>query len=450
MKTKNMTALCLRKSIGRENRKNMYHPRCSMQGKLILMFSCAAIALCVSAPRLVGQNQGEAQTNVGRLKAYSWVKPAPLRSDVETTKNLAATHPSETLPLWTFTVQSSRDNNNYTGVMVGPNPNIRGRGHGSASVPTFVVPLIITTHEIGTTVDFNTGNITTVPGDTTFDPTVADTACLASPNDVPLTLVQQSPILQSATFHFGGTNVGRTQYIDAFQRANFWAVDDHNTYHVLLGPVRTLAPVVIDVPSANGLGLATTSFGQPPFCAPIGIVDINWFDAYIDQVVIPELAAQGVNPSTLPIFLVHNLVWAFPPLDDFFNCCVFGYHGTTGLPIQTYAPVNFDSIGLPPPAFEDTGIMAHEIGEWMNDPFDDNPTPLWGHIGQVSGCQNNLEVGDPLTGTEVPPVVMPNGFTYHLQELAFFSWFYGAPSIGVNGWFSNNGTFLTDAGPPCQ
>jgi hypothetical protein len=64
--------------------------------------------------------------------------------------------------------------------------------------------------------------------------------------------------------------------------------------------------------------------------------------------------------------------------------------------------------------------MAHEIGEWMNDPFGNNPTPLWGHTGQVSGCQNNLEVGDPLTGTIVPPVVMPNGFTYHLQELAFF------------------------------
>jgi hypothetical protein len=94
--------------------------------------------------------------------------------------------------------------------------------------------------------------------------------------------------------------------------------------------------------------------------------------------------------------------------------------------------------------------MAHEVGEWQDDPFGNNPTPLWGHTGQVSGCQGNLEVGDPLTGTNVAPVTMPNGFTYHLQELAFFSWFYGAPSIGVNGWFSNNGTFTTDAGPVCR
>jgi hypothetical protein len=417
----------------------------STQSKLILLFSCAAIALCASAPRLVGQEQ----TNVSRLTAYSWVKPAPKQSDIAAMMNLMATKPSETLPLWTFSVQSSRDNNNYTGVMVGRNPVINGKGHGSASVPTFVVPLIIITHEIGTTFDPNTGNITTVPGDTTFDPTVADNACLASPNDVPLTLVQQSPILQSATFHFGGTNVGTTQYIDAFQRANFWAVNNHNTYHVLLGPVQTLAPVVIDVPAANGLALATTFFGQPPFCAPLGIVDINWFDAYIDQVVIPQLAAQGVNPANFPIFLVHNLVWDFTP-SNLFDCCFIGYHGFTGLPIQTYSPLDFDSTGLFSPAIEDTGVMAHEVGEWMNDPFGNNATPPWGHTGQVSGCQNNLEVGDPLTGTGAPPVVMPNGFTYHLQELAFFSWFYGAPSIGVNGWFSNNGTFLTDAGPPCQ
>jgi hypothetical protein len=29
------------------------------------------------------------------------------------------------------------------------------------------------------------------------------------------------------------------------------------------------------------------------------------------------------------------------------------------------------------------------------------------------------------------------------------SWFFGAPSVGINGWFSNNGTFLMDAGHIC-
>ena len=424
----------------------MYHPRCSMQTKLILLSCCATVVLCASAPRLVGQNQAEAQINESRLKAYSWVKPAPSQSDVQAMKNLMATNPSKTLPLWTFFVESSRDHNGYTGVMVGRDPF---HGGGSASVPTFVVPLIIKTHRIGTRIT-NTGTISTVPGQTIFDPTVPDNACLTAPNVVPLTLVQESPILRPAIFDFGGTIVGNTQYVDAFQRANFWAVNNHDTYHVLLNPVKTLAPVVIDVPATDGLALATTSLGPPAFCAPLGIIDINWFDAFLDSTVIPELAAQGISPANFPIFLVHNVVWASPPIKNLGDCCIIGYHGFTGLPIQTYSPMDFDSTGLFPPAIEDTGVMAHEVGEWMNDPFGDNPTPPWGNVGQVFGfCQNNLEVGDPLTGTGAPPIVMSNGFTYHLQELAFFSWFFGAPSVGIHGWFSDNATFLTDAGPPC-
>ena len=84
----------------------------------------------------------------------------------------------------------------------------------------------------------------------------------------------------------------------------------------------------------------------------------------------------------------------------------------------------------------------------MDDPYGNNPTPAWGGIGQVSGCQGNLENGDPLTGTMFPDVTMAtNNYTYHLQELAFRSWFYNShfkPSIGAGGKFSNNGTF---AGP---
>jgi hypothetical protein len=93
--------------------------------------------------------------------------------------------------------------------------------------------------------------------------------------------------------------------------------------------------------------------------------------------------------------------------------------------------------------------MTHEIGEWMDDPLVDgvnNNTKPWGHIGQVTGCQANLEVGDPLSGTLQPTSL--GGTTWHPQELAFFSWFYHQnPSLGVNGWFSSNGTFTRDADP---
>lgn len=125
--------------------------------------------------------------------------------------------------------------------------------------------------------------------------------------------------------------------------------------------------------------------------------------------------------------------------------------------VQTYAVTDFDTTGFfagglfgGPQGGFGSEIAAHEIAEWMNDPFASNNTAAWGNVGQAVGsCQNDLEVGDPLSGTNVAPVTMPNGYSY-TQELAFFSWFFGAPSIGVNGWYSDNGTFATDAGPNCQ
>ena len=74
-------------------------------------------------------------------------------------------------------------------------------------------------------------------------------------------------------------------------------------------------------------------------------------------------------------------------------------------------------------------------------------SPAWGHIGQQPNCQDNLEVGDPLSGTVFtvqPPT--PAGQVYHLQELAFLGWFYDS-NLGVNGWYSDRGTFTSGVGP---
>jgi hypothetical protein len=127
------------------------------------------------------------------------------------------------------------------------------------------------------------------------------------------------------------------------------------------------------------------------------------------------------------------------------NCCVGGYHGAFGSPVQTYSPFQFDTVGVFGVGSEDTDIMAHEVNEWQDDPLGNNATPAWGHIGQVTNCQNNLEVGDPLTGTNYPNVTL-SGYTYHLQELAFFSWFFGPPSVGAGAKFSDNGTFTSAQG----
>jgi len=150
-----------------------------------------------------------------------------------------------------------------------------------------------------------------------------------------------------------------------------------------------------------------------------------------------------VNSSTLPIFLLPNV---FPC--DAANC-TGGYHNAyNSAALQTYVVAVIDTTGRF--GGGDIGGLSHEIAEWMDDPTADNATPNWGHVGQVTGCQANLEAADPLTHSLVPPVVV-NGLTYHPQELAFFSWlFRQTPSLGAGGFYSNNGTFKTTAGAICQ
>src|ERR1700739_3037742 len=413
--------------------------------KPLLLFSVVVI-VCGALAATVAQAQSSAQ--MPRLQAKHTVKPAHTQVNAAATTSAgtaAAATPG--LPLWTFNVDSNRDGNEYTGVMVGTSPF--DGGSGQTSVATQVVPIVIRTHTIGTTVS-TAGIIATTRGNSTFNPTQNDRACLGSRNNNPFRLFLQSPLVQPADFNYGGTDVGTTQTTDAFQRANFWKVINRESYHVTLGPVTSFDPIVIDIPAASGLALATTSLGPPAFCAPMGIIDINLFDLILNNNVLPALAARGVNHGTFPIFFLHNVVMSIGDPTNLGNCCVLGYHGTGNAdPTQTYSPLDFDSTGLFGVSGLDTAVASHEIGEWMNDPLGNNPTPPWGHTGQVGACQNNLEVGDPLTGTEAPRIAMPNGFTYHLQELAFFSWFYTSRSVGVNGWFSDNGTFLTDAGPPC-
>jgi len=134
------------------------------------------------------------------------------------------------------------------------------------------------------------------------------------------------------------------------------------------------------------------------------------------------------------------------------QCCALGYHNAflNGGVFQTYSVNMYDTSN----AFGgDTSVMSHEIAEWMDDPGTGNPVPNWGAEGQVTAgnCQNNLEVGDPLSpgfGTPTNPftVLAANGVTYTLQELAFYSWFLGtSPSLGAGGGFSDNGTFLGHA-----
>jgi hypothetical protein len=398
-----------------------------------------AFALCAS---MFGQDQ--ARTGALKLQ-LRYPEPITHGMDREARAQIIQSGRAvNVLPVWNFQALSTRDGMVYAGSMVGANPTQRGHA-ARVSVTGQVVPVILKLHTIGVSFNSKTGKIKTKPGNTTIDPTVADNVCLTPPNNMPVALLRQSPILSNARFNFGGTDVGTTQYTDAFQRGNFWSLIDTANYHVLLAPVQVLDPLVIDVPARSGLALSGKIFGA---CSALGIVDINLIDAAVVQAT---LTTHGINPKTFPMFMLYNSGMSIGSPDNIFNCCAGGYHGinpVNSVTFQTYSPFDFQTNGIFASA-DDTVIVSHEAAEWMNDPYGVNPTPAWGHVGQVTGCQNNLEVGDPLTGTNTSPIVGKNGFTYHLQELAFYSWFYGAPSVGIHGWFSDNATFMADAGKPC-
>jgi len=401
--------------------------------RLLLSAVLVAAAGMVAAAPTLGQQRDGLLTLKGSSTVSVW---DPLSTD-----EILSASSNTRLPLFRYVAVSSRDGKRYSGVIVGQSPQAENKR--ATTITTQIIPLIVTTGNVVTAVDFDTGEFTTIPGQTTFDPTAADTACLTAPNNVPLTLVQQSPIFQPTDFTFGPTFVGNTQYVDAFQRANFWQSVADTEYHTLLSPIETLSAIHVDAPS--GIAMPVAQIGLSG-CGMFGTIDFDSFDELLVSTIIPALAAQGVNSTTLPIFLLHNMGLQIPPFNGG-KVLFAGYHGSRKF--QTYAVAEYDSAGAIRSAVQDVSIVAHEVVEWMNDPFNTNRSPAWGHVGQEVDCQKKLEVADPLTGTYIP-VTMPNNFTYHPQESAFFSWFFGAPSIAVNGWFSNNNSFTSDAGPICR
>lgn len=319
------------------------------------------------------------------------------------------------IPLWNYSLVSPFDKLSYSGQMVGRSPFYHG--YRSTVIQSYLIPVKLT---------FSDGTV--------LDPTVSN-SCLGATT---LSVVQNSPIFQTTDWIMNGVDVGTAQYIDAFQRANFWSDVSvaGNSYHNSLA-LNTEAKISVSVPAADG--------GVFPFICNEGQIDINWWDGLVENTILPSLVLKGVGPKGVPIFLFDSVEMC----DTFSNgnCGILGYHNafTPGGVLQTYGVADFDNSGL---YGGDISVLTHEVGEWMDDPLTTNPTPAWGNIGQVSGCQNNLEVGDPLTGTLFPAVTLGN-FTYDPQELVFFSWFFRqSPSIGSGGAFSNNGTFNTSP-PSC-
>lgn len=382
----------------------------------VVILATSVVAAAGPASSAPGAGRSAVGRSIQRLTTVKAMYDVGTRPPATGTRSASATGG---LKVWSTTVHDGTSSFTYR--MVGKNPFV-AQAAPSTTVKTPVIPVII---------KFTDGS--------TWNPTVGDSCDATSA----VTRTLNSPVVKPTTWSFGGTAVGTGQYSDVFQRASFFPQTTtgglNPGYHVKLA--YTLRPAItINVPTASSAH-GTISCGNKL----LGAVDINFLDNYIRTIALPQLATAGFGPTTFPLFLLDNVVEYIGTPGQ---CCVLGFHSATSTApgAQTYSIAMYDNThGAFGATTSDVSVVSHEVSEWVNDPFGNNPTKPWGNIGQVTGCQSNLEVGDPLSGTSF--TVPFGGFTYRLQELAFVSWFYHQnPSTGVNGWYSSGGTFRSAAG----
>jgi hypothetical protein len=290
-------------------------------------------------------------------------------------------------------------NKKITYTMIGTDPS---KGGVSSTIPVYIIPIKM---------KYGPSN-----GNMTFDPV----ATKLSNGLTVINNVIASPLFNpGVNFTQGGIDLGTTQYIDAFQRGNFWISvkkKKNAGYHVLLGTPTVLKEQIINVSSTQG-SVISNPFGS----GVVGTYDLIDFDSKLQSYM---KKFSEINPGVLPLFITYDIYLTEG------SCCYGGYHDADGVQPggQTYAYSTYvDSVG----AFaQDVSALSHEIGEWVNDPFADN------HVH----CTDNplMEVGDPLENGSnygAYPYTL-DGFTYNLQSLVFIGYFGAPPKTSANSWYA--------------
>jgi hypothetical protein len=267
------------------------------------------------------------------------------------------------------------------------------------------------------------------------DPALGAVTTLVANSIVPMKLIfsdgnvldaqrEVAPLLASPIFTSAVFPSGSTQYADAVLRAELWPAVQGSNYHVLLDTPTVMPEYLLSVPSNEG-STVTGPRGQVT-----GTVDYQWFVKTVQPAVIAQL---GIAPTSLTIFVTHNLLLKRPGN----ACCYHGNHsafaidGPTGKDRYTTVWAGMS------PGNADT--MSHEINEWANDPFYDNVVPSW-RIPGVNDCNKALEVGDPLVGS----TFHAGGFV--LQDVAYVEWFSRQqPSMALGGQYDVLGKLTSPA-----
>jgi hypothetical protein len=303
----------------------------------------------------------------------------------------AAAPPVASLKQWTYTF--TYNGRTYNDVFVGTDPS---KTNTTTTILWGIIPIKFV---------FGASN-----GNMTFDPTAPNEFGKLSADQM---LIGSPQFASTVDFVQGGTDVGKTQYGDAYQRANFWSDVMTNTNYHLLFAKAVIAPVqTINVSSSQGNVISNPWGGYPT-----GTMDINIFDTLLQGIMSKF---KQIQPNTFPLAVGYNMYLTSG------GCCIGGYHSANAGPPngQTYAYTSVmqqASVGV---FSQDIGAASHEVGEWIIDPFTTNDSPC-----------GIMEIGDPLETEpnfgDFPYTV--GGLTYHPQDLVFNDYF-GAPVIQVNGW----------------
>lgn len=401
----------------------------------VCLSALAATAMTASSLAAIAATPLTVDQRAALKPTFTTVDHAPL--DMAKLQDQAAKH--QTIPFWQTSVTSPVDGQTYSYNMVGKSPYAMQPGRAFVHY----VQIIARIH---------------FPDGTVLDPT-GPSAC---DSDSVADRFFNSPLFVKSKLMSNGVDItkgdhGGEQLISAFQRANYWSAVQGTDYGVVLQPIGK--PIVVDVTAPADAQV----YSFPIQCASgaivninLGAIDINEYDA-----LVQSAATTYAKPDQVPMFLSYNVVQT-----EGGGCCIIGYHNA--IPVatgtQVYAVGAYVDPGIfvdgnnNPIPLEDIYPWSHEMGELIDDPFvqgpfkigrQNNRTPAWGHTGQVSHCQDNLEVGDPLTGVAFIDLTGEGGFVYHVQDLAFHDWFYRTPSQGTGGMYSLFGTFASDAGPLC-
>ncbi|MGA3089934.1 MAG: hypothetical protein ABSD75_15065 [Terriglobales bacterium] len=370
----------------------------------------------------IASTQSHALTGI--VKSYP-AHDLPVTGDRNKTAKMFPQLVANPIPLWTYNV-TGYDGNPYSGTIIGLSPYNHGKT--TTTIPTQLIPLVIT--------------ITDSNGTVIYDPTAAD-PCV--PGHTGIDIIANSPIFTDTSWTMNGVDAGTTQYEDADVRTEFWSLVGGTPYHLALQEA-TLSSQALSFGTGAKYPGSNFPVSETNACEEIGVVNVNNMITAVEALITGPLAGT-VNIGTNPLFLTKNVVMADPGTNLFANCCILGFHDAirVGPNLQLFSPFEVDTAQAFGPGFTD--VIAHEVGEGIHDPDGSNPTPPWGNEGQTVGtCQDNFEVGDPLSigfGTPSNEWVLTgaNGLTYDLQELAFFNWFYGNPNLAESGHYSNHGTF---------